>query len=364
MTHSALNTHSAQYEELRLAALADYDILDTPPDVAFDDIAKIAAFICDVPSVVINFIDRDRQWFKSVLGLNVRETPLDISICKHVILQQGLFVVPDTKLDPRFVNNPLVTGEPNVRFYAGAVLKNDDGYPLGTLCVLDDHPRDISEKQRFALSTLANQVMTQLELLRHHKKQVVLIQDLQTAHAELKTAHAELLQLASTDPLSGLLNRRAFEPYLDRELALIKRSEAQATLVMIDFDHFKRINDDFGHDIGDEVIQRFAQLFRRIFRQSDVISRWGGEEFMVLMPMTSKADALQTVERLHQSLKNAPIVYVDQQPVFITISVGICSLTPDRESHESLRIVDKLLYMAKENGRNCTVCESSLTDTL
>ena len=351
----AANKHCAQYEEQRLAALTAYEILDTPPDIAFDEIAQIAALICDVPIVVINFIDRDRQWFKSVLGLNVRETPLDISICAHAILQPDLFVVRDTKRDPRFANNPLVTGEPKLRFYAGALLKNEDSYPLGTLCVLDYHPRDLSEKQRFALSALANQVMTQLELLRHHKKQAALIQ-------ELQAAHAELLQQASTDPLSGLLNRRAFEKHLNYELALIRRGAAVAALVMIDFDHFKRINDDFGHNIGDEVIQRFAQRCQNIFRQADVISRWGGEEFVVLMPITSQAEALQAVERLHQSLKDTPIAYAGQQPVFITISAGMCSLTADSEAPDSLRTADQLLYMAKSDGRNCTVCESSLTN--
>lgn len=354
MTNSATSNLSADYEEQRLAALAAYHILDTPEDVAFDDITHLAALMCDTPIAVINFIDGERQWFKSVLGLKVRETPLDISICVHVIQQPDLFVVPDTRLDPRFAHNPLVSGEPKLRFYAGALLKSADGYPLGTLCVLDYHPRDLNEKQRFALTALANQVMTQLELLRLHQQQAALI-------TQLQGAQADLLQLASTDPLSGLLNRRAFETHLNRELALIKRGTYPATLVMIDLDHFKRINDDFGHDIGDEVLRRFAELFLRVFRQSDVISRWGGEEFVVLMPNTSQAAALQAVERLHQSLKKTAITYVDQQPVFITVSAGISSLRPERALQDSLNNVDKLLYMAKRNGRNRTVCESSST---
>lgn len=350
MTYLALDSFSVEYEEQRLAALASYDILDTPPDVAFDDIAHITAIICAAPIVVINFIDRDRQWFKSVLGLKVRETPLDISICQHVLLQDDLFVVPDTRLDPRFANNPLVTGEPKLRFYAGALLKNEQGYPLGTLCVLDYHPRDLDETQRFALSALANQVMTQLELLRHHSKQVALIQ-------ELQTAKAELLELAATDPLSGLFNRRAFEKHLHHELALIKRGAATAALVMIDFDHFKAINDQFGHVVGDEVLQCFALRVQKIFRQADVISRWGGEEFVVLMPITSQVDALQAVERLHQSLKNTPLTYAADQPIFITISAGIGSLTANSTAQDSLRSVDQLLYKAKSAGRSRTVCE-------
>ena len=114
----------------------------------------------------------------------MRETPPDISICVHVIAQPDLFVVLDTRLDPRFANNPLISGEPKLRFYAGALLKSADSYPLGTLCVLDYHPRDLNEKQRFALTALANQVMTQLELLRLHQQQAALITQLQGAQGD------------------------------------------------------------------------------------------------------------------------------------------------------------------------------------
>lgn len=207
---------SPAYEEQRLTALAGYEILDTPEDAAFDEIAEVASLICEAPIAVINFVDRDRQWFKSVKGLGVRETPLDISICAHAILQPGLFVVPDTTLDARFINNPLVTGEPYLRFYAGALLESHDGYPLGTLCVLDYHPRELTERQRFALQALANQVMAHMELMKSHREQARLI-------AALQTARKELTRQAATDPLTGLFNRRAFQRRLAQELALIQR---------------------------------------------------------------------------------------------------------------------------------------------
>lgn len=348
--HSAPHNNSAQYEEQRLAALASYEILDTPQDAAFDDIAKLAALICEAPIAVINFIDKDRQWFKSVLGLNVRETPLDISICVHALAQPDLFIVPDTRIEPRFANNPLVTGDPKLRFYAGALLKSAEGYPIGTLCVLDYQPRDLDKKQRRVLSALANQVMNQLELLCAHRKQAVLIQELQAAQAQLVT-------LASTDSLSGLLNRRVFEEYLRRELALIKRHDLSAALVMIDFDHFKRVNDKFGHDVGDKVIQRFAELCRVIFRQTDVISRRGGEEFAVLLPNTSVTGAHEAVVRLQQLLKNDPLVHANQEPIYITVSAGICRITGSCSMEEGLRKADRLLYQAKEQGRNRIICE-------
>lgn len=150
----------------RLEALRRYEILDTPREPAYDDIVRLAAHICATPVSVVNFIDEDRQWFKSEIGLGVRETPLDISICSHAILQQDMFVVPDTLLDPRFRHNPLCSSHPGIRFYAGALLRTAEGLPLGTLCVLDYVPRQLSSAQEEALRALSRQVMTQLEL--HH----------------------------------------------------------------------------------------------------------------------------------------------------------------------------------------------------
>jgi two-component sensor histidine kinase len=153
-------------EESRLAALRRYGILDTPREADFDEIVKVASAICGTPISVINLIDYGRQWFKAEVGLGIRETPLDSSICAHAILQPDLFVVPDTTLDSRFADNPLVTGDPHLRFYAGALLETPDGLPLGTVCVLDYKPRELNETQKAFLRLMANQVMKLLELRR------------------------------------------------------------------------------------------------------------------------------------------------------------------------------------------------------
>jgi two-component sensor histidine kinase len=155
-------------EAERLAALHDYAILDTDPEQAFDDIVALASGICEAPIALVSLVDASRQWFKSEVGLGVKQTALDVSICGHAILQSGLFVVPDTTTDPRFSQNPLVTGAPYLRFYGGAVLKTAGDLPIGTLCVLDYKPRPagLSERQGKALEALARQVMTQLELRR------------------------------------------------------------------------------------------------------------------------------------------------------------------------------------------------------
>lgn len=153
-------------EPERLAALDRYQVLDTPRERAFDDIAELASEICGTPIAVVNLIGAGRQFFKAEVGLGVRETPLETSFCGHAILQEDFMLVPDATLDSRFAGNPLVTGDPGLRFYAGAILKTQDGHALGTLCVLDYQTRTLTEQQMGALRRLARQVMTQLELRR------------------------------------------------------------------------------------------------------------------------------------------------------------------------------------------------------
>jgi signal transduction histidine kinase len=153
-------------ENQRLAVLREYGILDTDAEAAFDDIAKLAAQVCGTPTALISFVDESRQWFKAHHGMVQRETPRSVSICQHAMTSTDVFVVEDALLDPRFIDNPLVIGPPFIRFYAGAPLCSANGVPLGALCVVAPEPRSLSETERFALTTLASQVMAQLELRR------------------------------------------------------------------------------------------------------------------------------------------------------------------------------------------------------
>jgi two-component sensor histidine kinase len=153
-------------ENERVAVLKSYGILDTPPEPELDNIARLAAQVCETSFALITLVDDRRQWFKSEIGLGIRETPLGPSICAKAILQPGLFTVPDTTKDRRFRFNPLVVGGPRLRFYAGVRLETPAGLPLGTLCVLDAMPRMLTKPQEFALTTLAEQVMAQFELRR------------------------------------------------------------------------------------------------------------------------------------------------------------------------------------------------------
>lgn len=153
----------------RLAALHALALLDTPRAPEFDEITELVSVLCDVPIAVITLVDQDRQWFLSDVGLGIRSTPVGISICAHAILQEDFFEIPDLTLDPRFCDNPLVAGEPKVRFYAGAVLRSPGGLPIGTLCALDYAPRVLDAGQRDTIEILARRVMAEFEVRRRSR---------------------------------------------------------------------------------------------------------------------------------------------------------------------------------------------------
>jgi GAF domain-containing protein len=153
-------------EKARMETLRQYQILDTAAEDAFDDITNLAAEICGTPISLITLVDGDRQWFKSKVGVTLQETNRDIAFCAHAICQDDLFVVPDALADDRFSRNPLVTHDPNIRFYAGMPLYVRNGYPLGTLCVIDREPRHLTDEQKDKLRALAASVVMLLEIRR------------------------------------------------------------------------------------------------------------------------------------------------------------------------------------------------------
>jgi len=157
-------------EVQRIKILWQYDVLDTQPEQVFEDFTNLAALICEAPISLISLVDEERQWFKAKVGVSVTETSRDISMCAHAILQKDLFIVPDATKDARFKNNPLVVSDPKIRFYAGAPLISPEGLALGTLCVIDKVPRELSETQKQALRLLAKIVMAQLNFRRQARQ--------------------------------------------------------------------------------------------------------------------------------------------------------------------------------------------------
>ncbi len=187
-------------QEERLDALRLYEILDTPRETEFDDIVDLVAEICEAPVAVVNFIDADRQWFKAEVGLGVCSTPLETSLCSHVILENDFVEIPDTLKDSRMCDNPLCIGDGGFRFYAGALLKTPDGLPLGTLCVLDRKPRTLTPLQRRTIQLMADRVMSELNLRLALRRQSLLRREID---------HRVKNSLASVGAIIGLQSARS-----------------------------------------------------------------------------------------------------------------------------------------------------------
>ncbi|MBU2410272.1 MAG: GAF domain-containing protein [Gammaproteobacteria bacterium] len=232
------------HEDDRLRELRRYRILDTEREREFDELVEIISEICQAPVSVVNFIDEGRQWFKAEVGLGVRSTPIETSLCGHVILQGDFVEIPDTLNDSRMADNPLCTGEPGFRFYAGAVLKGSSGLPIGTLCVLDHKPRTLSDHQRRVIRVLSRHVMRELEL------RIALEQE-QTLRREVD--HRVKNSLASIGALLSMKARRESNNAVRRAL-----EDASNRIRSLSSLHAEL------HDLDGDELVNLGSLFKRI----------------------------------------------------------------------------------------------------
>jgi diguanylate cyclase (GGDEF)-like protein len=271
----------------------------------------LARRLFGVPIALISLVDEDRQWFKSSQGLEMVETSRDQSFCGHAILGDGIFMVPDMQLDHRFSDNPLVTDNPNIRFYAGFPLSVPNGSKLGTLCLLDRQPRVLSDDDRDLLEDLA------------------------------KMAEQEFaaVQAATMDDLTMLSNRRGFIALSQHALNVSKRHSWATSLFFFDLTLFKQINDHYGHAEGDRALSAFAAILRSVFRDSDVIGRLGGDEFVALLNDIGENGADDALTRLKAALDqhNAEA----QRGYDLGYSVGVAKY--DSVRHHS---IDDLIHEA------------------
>lgn len=306
----------------RIAALHSLNILDTEPEERFDRLTRIARRMFAVPIAVVSLIDTNRQWFKSSVGLSVCETSRDISFCAHAILSDEILQIEDALQDERFFDNPLVAGDPRIRFYAGCPLRVGN-QKMGTFCLIDQKPRKLSEDER--------------EMLR----------DL----AEMAEQNLAAEQLAVTDALTGLTNRRGFEAFARKVLGVCRRLNKPATLVYFDLNMFKQINDTYGHAEGDRTLKAFADCLLSAFRESDAVARLGGDEFAVLLADASLAAAGQAIARLRSAIEEA-----NQQSGARRIEFSSGEIAFDPTRHDSIEALlldaDAAMYAEKLRSRS------------
>jgi diguanylate cyclase (GGDEF)-like protein len=268
-----------------VATLRGYRILDSLPDERFDRLTALAAQHFDVPVALVSLVDANRQWFKSAVGMTQPETGREEAFCAHAILTPDqVMVVPDAPRDPRFADNPLVTGDTHIRFYAGAPILATNGQPLGTLCVMDREPRDFDRADRQFLAQLAASASDLLDL---------------------HLSHLTLAEAETRDPLTRLANRRQLETAMDAamESAFAGRPFA---LLSIDLDGFRAINKQYGYEVGDHVLNQIGQRLSSSIRASDVPARIGGDEFAIILSDPASHDiARRVAQRLIADI-NAP----------------------------------------------------------
>ncbi|HEX3634655.1 MAG TPA: sensor domain-containing diguanylate cyclase [Paraburkholderia sp.] len=310
-------------ESARLDTLRALNILDTLPEERFDRLTRLAKRLFDVPIALVSLVDEDRQWFKSCIGLAASETSRDVSFCAHAILDDDILMVPDTLADARFHDNPLVTDDPNIRFYAGCPLTVPNGSKLGTLCLIDTKPRGLDEEERELLRDLAH--MAEQELVA--------------------------VQLATLDDLTLLSNRRGFEALSQHALNVCKRTDKPASLLFFDLNDFKLINDIHGHAEGDLALKAFAEVLQNALRESDVIGRLGGDEFVALLTNSGSGETLEVRQRLTALLdaRNRKA----QRGYQIRYSVGQIQYDPARHASiaDLLAAADAAMYSHKQASK-------------
>lgn len=310
-----------QDEQARLETLRSLSILNTPPEERFDRLTRMAKRLFGVPIALVNLIDENRQWFKSCFGLSVSETSRDISFCGHAILGNDLFIIPNTIEDERFADNPLVLNDPFIRFYAGCPLNAPNGRKLGTLCIIDRQPRSFGKEDLEALQDLASMVERELSAV----------------------------QQATLDELTNISNRRGFMMLAQYSLHLCAREKISVSMVFMDLDQFKPINDTFGHAEGDQALIAFTEQMKATCRDADIYARLGGDEFVMLLINTSKEHAENIVARLRQSVEKYN--QEAKRGYDITFSHGIVEFNPERQHTIKTMLADgdSLMYALKKS---------------
>jgi len=331
----------ANTETLRLTDIHSLAIFYTPLDARFDRLTRLAQKALNVPVAAIALCHQDKLWFKSVQGWNVHELDLATSFCTRTIATGEPTIVPDTRLDPAFAQHRLVQKTPNFRFYAGFPIRDRNGTVAGTLAVYDRLPREMGAAEVQALRDLAD--LAQREFLT----------------AELCDAQAQIVakldlarRSAMIDALTRIWNRRAAEELLVLAVEQAERDDTGLAVCMLDVDRFKAINDGAGHQAGDQVLRKGTAMLVSSVREGDAVCRFGGDEFLIILQRSSRADVERITARIRERITEFPLA-TRRGSIPVDVSIGIALRSPGRHmtGEELIELADQSLYRAKQSHR-------------
>ena len=346
---SALTRTLASTATIKLAKLHALDPFYTPLEERFERLTRLARRALSVPIAAITIVQGDRQWFKSVAGLEITELPTAKSLCGAVLKEGKPVIVKDALEDLDLMSNPLVLGEPKIRFYAGHPIKDSDGKTIGTFCVMGMKPRTPDTDFGPTLADLGE--MTQRELFSV---------ELNNAQSELVAKLGEARRQAMFDPLTRLWNRRGGIDLLNKALDEALRHDYTLGICLADIDNFKSVNDQYGHQVGDEVLSRIARKIVGSVRPQDLVCRYGGDEFLVIVHDVDQKDCAEIAERVCDGIRSAP-VRTREGTARVTLSIGIAMRNRGDgiTTHGLIEKADQALYSSKRAGRDRVSIERS-----
>ncbi|MBD3882394.1 PAS domain-containing protein [Phormidium tenue FACHB-886] len=322
-------SHLTHTEADRLRVLQQYNLLDTAPEGEFDDLTALAAYICGSPMSLLSLTDASRQWFKSTVGLAVREVPRELSFCSHAIQNPSdLMIVPDALQDERFATNPLVTAQPNIRFYAGAPLVTPDGYPLGTLCVLDQTPRQLTLEQQQALRALSRQAIAQMELRLTATKLERQILRYQQTEAKLRSSDQQVVDL-----LEGIsdgffaLDRQGRCTFVNPKATQILQQSAETLLGRVIWETLDevlgpRFEQEYHTAVDRQISISFEQFSNSLGRWIEIRTFPSYEGLSVFLHDSTERRTIDEALRYQQGQTEELLLNVLPEPVAARLKLG------------------------------------------
>jgi diguanylate cyclase (GGDEF)-like protein len=331
--------------QARLESLRRMLTLGGPGEQDYQRVARLALRLFDVPISYVSVLDGQKQYLMSPLGMAALEIPCEESLCQHVVTEKVRIVCHDASQDPRFSQAHAVVNAPHIRFYAGLPIRNAEGHVIGALCIADSKPRNLSEEH-----------LQRLDDLGFLLEATIALRYLSFSHEKALLFARSMGLVAMTDDLTGVFNRRGIIDMANHSYARCLHEHRGFSLALIDLDHFKKINDQFGHLIGDAALKEAARRIQSSLRGGDIVGRWGGEEFLVVLPGLSPALLQDVGNKLVHSIGSP---FIEQGcEVALSASVGLVGMGTLHGLFEEvtwLEAADQALYMAKERGRSQAV---------